>query len=182
VRRIRDESPLTTDRVFERGQHAVEAPGEPAELVVAFDLDPLAEVAGRGHTFGCSREPAHGTQGSRRDERRDRRGGCDADPADEQDPELDAVERSICLVERHRGDDRAATPDRRDELPQVDVADGRRRVCIDLRPLACERARGHRKIRVPRATSSRLAERSLCTPVAKLPARAARAQTARVGS
>ena len=70
-----------------------------------------------------------GRSGSRGDERRECGGQCDADPADEQDPEADAPERMVGRLERLGHDDGARAcavlvEGRRDELAEMDARAG----------------------------------------------------------
>ena len=78
VARILDQVPLRLDRAFERGERAVEAPRQPAELVVPALLEPVRRVGVDDHGLGAAREPGDRRERRARHERAEYRGEDDA--------------------------------------------------------------------------------------------------------
>ena len=62
VRGVGDELALREARALQRGQHRVEAPGQPPELILLAGLDAVAEILRARHAFGGTRQAPYGHQ------------------------------------------------------------------------------------------------------------------------
>ena len=119
VRGVRDQPPLRRFGALERGHHLVEAGGEPAELVVAADVDPVGQVVRAGDLLGGVRDlPGRRERGARHN-RAEGGGERDATGADRGQDDDQRVERVIRVLEGAGHLDRSAVGERLGEHPQV---------------------------------------------------------------
>ncbi len=102
VRGVGDESSLGEARPLERGEHRVEAVGEPSQLSILGDLDAMAEVLRAGDVFGGAGEPPDRAQSGARDEQAKRGGQRDSACADEDQHEAKVGEGAFDARERQR--------------------------------------------------------------------------------
>ena len=108
MRGVGDQSALGRLGALQRGHHLVEARSEPAELVVAADLDPVGEVVGAGDLLGGVGDLAgRGQRGSRhhRAERGRQRDAAGAHRGQDDDQRVEGV---VGVLERAGDLDRAA--------------------------------------------------------------------------
>ena len=119
MRRIGDELALGASRLLERGEHRVEARGEPAELVVTDNIDALGEVLRLAHALDGRGESSYRRERRSCDEQPEACGDHHAAGGDQQQKQPDAVERLVDLVERSRDLDRSARAVREREDAEV---------------------------------------------------------------
>ncbi len=127
MRGVGDELPLRADGLLERLEHLVEARSETAELVVALDLDPQAQIVRSRDLLGRVAEATHGRERGARDDCAC--GDRERDPArcDEGDQQREPVQRVVDLLQRAQHLHGEPLPERRGEDTDVHTAD--RRVC-----------------------------------------------------
>ena len=95
VRGVGDELALGQARALERGEHRVEARGQPPELVLLAGVDAMAEVLRARDAFGGAGQAAHRHERRARDEQPERRGERDAAQAHDRQHELQVGERAV---------------------------------------------------------------------------------------
>ena len=102
VRGVGDELALRQARALKRGQHRVEAPGQPPELVLLAGLDAVAEILRARHALGGARQAPYGHERRARDEQPER--GRERDPAQahERQHQLQVRERAVHVAQRQR--------------------------------------------------------------------------------
>ena len=125
VRRIGDELALRARGLFERGQHAVEAGRQPAELVLAPRFDPLGEVSGLRNALGGVGQAANRCQRRPRDTEPEAGGNRHAAEGDQSQKEGDASQRVVQVCLRPCDLEGDAGTDREGEHAQVGARDGR---------------------------------------------------------
>ena len=128
-------------------EHRVEGRGEPRELVLAVDVDPLGEVARLRDVLGGPRQPLHRREHGPRDEQPEGGGEPDPDEREGDQPALDSAEGAVDLLQRARHLHRVATTEW--ERQHADVC------ALDVRVLV-ERVDRSRRVR-RRAPASRRA-------------------------
>ena len=124
VRRVRHELTLRARRFLQRTEHRVEARREPAQLVLALDVDPLGQVLCLRHPFDRGREPLDGSERGTRDEQPEDSGDDDAAERDEDEEQPDAVERLLDLGQGPGDLDSRIRAVREREHPQARAVDG----------------------------------------------------------
>ena len=97
--RVADEIALLLPRRVESREHRVEAGREATELIAAADVDRRGEVLRGRHTFGCTREPGHGSKARSGDEEGEQRRHEDAQPPDDQQRGSQIRDRRIDVVD-----------------------------------------------------------------------------------
>jgi len=121
VRRVCDELPLGTDRVLERGQHAVERRAESRDLVLAFGVEPHREVARLADLLGRARETPDRGKGGLRDPGTEEYRQQQCREAEHQESKAQPVQRRFLVGDRPRDLERIPLSDlgRHDAEPPV---------------------------------------------------------------